>query len=459
MQKVSKYVVDNNLLRAGDTVVAGVSGGADSVALLDILCSLEELRLRVIVAHLNHMLRGRDSDADTAFVSDMALKYNLPFESRSVDVYRFSMENRLSLEEGGREARYDWFDDVAARNGAQAVALGHHADDQAETVLMRLLRGAGATGLSGMSPRAGGKYVRPLLCATRGEIEHYLRERNIPFRTDGTNSDTRFLRNRIRHELLPYLKTYNPSIRDRLNATAQILSADEALLETITEKTFHSLAVMKDDEILLDLSTLLCEPQGLRFRVYRRAIRAVKGNLLHLMLKHLQVIDDLALSRKANSYAELPGSLKVTKSYQTLSITSGDAVPPEEQPELVIEGPGFYPLHGNRLLSITVDRPPRSLKSLPSWKAFFDMDAAPFPWTVRTFRAGDRFVPLGMTGTKKLKDFFIDIKIPPRDRRAIPLIVSKDRIIWIAGLRTAADARLTVGTEAAIAAEVLEHQP
>jgi tRNA(Ile)-lysidine synthase len=458
LHKVAKNIKDNNLLRVGETVVTGVSGGADSIALLDILFSLKELRLRIIVAHLNHMLRGGDSDDDAAFVRDMALKYDLTFESRSIDVYRFSMENGLSLEEGGREARYAWFDEVAARTGAHAVAVGHHADDQAETVLMRLLRGAGTSGLSGMSPKAGGRYIRPLLCATRKEIEDYLQKRNIPFRNDGTNSDTRFLRNRIRRELLPYLKTYNPSICDRLIATAQILSADETLLETITDQAFHRLALMRNDEIIIDIPALLSEPQGLRFRVYRKAIRAAKGNLLHMTLKHLQLIDDLALSRKANSHAELPGHLKIAKCYQSLSIISSAADRHAGQPELLMEGPGVYPLQGNRILSITVGRPPRSWKNLSPWKACFDLDAAPFPWTVRTFRAGDRFVPLGMSGSKKLKDFFIDMKIPPQDRRTIPLIVCNGRILWIAGLRTAADARLTAGTKAVIAAEVLEDQ-
>ena len=459
LHKVAKNIADNRLLRAGDTVVAAVSGGADSIALLDILCSLEELRLRIVVAHLNHMLRGVDSDGDASFVRDMAQRYDLPFELQSVDVYRFSMENGLSLEEGGREARYAWFDDIAARTGADAIALGHHADDQAETVLMRLLRGAGTSGLSGMSAGVGSRYVRPLLCATRVEIEDYLKERGIPFRTDGSNSDTRFLRNRIRHELLPYLKTFNPSISDRLIATAQILSADEALLESLTDRAFDRLALSANDGIKLDIAGLLSEPRGLRFRVYRRAIRATKGNLLRMALKHLQMIDELASSPKANSHADLPGNVKVAKCYQTLSITSGTADSRTELPELVIEGPGVYPLHGNRTLSICIGRPPGSWKDLPPWKACFDPDAAPFPWIVRTFRAGDRFVPLGMTGSKKLKDFFIDMKIPPRDRRTVPLIVCNDRIIWIAGLRVAADARLKDRAKAAIAAEVLVHQP
>lgn len=459
LHKVAKNIHDNNLLCTGDTVIAGVSGGADSIALLDILFSMKELGLRLIVAHLNHMLRGDDSEADATFVSEFAAKYNLPLESRSVDIYQFSLERKLSLEEGGREARYAWFDEIASKYGARAVALGHHADDQAETVLMRLLRGAGASGLSGMSPGAGGRYIRPLLCATRTEIEDYLRKKNIPFRTDETNSDTRFLRNRIRHELLPYLKTYNPSICDRLIATAQILSADETLLEAVTDQAFRRLAFTGRDEIIIDLQAIRTEPQGLRFRVYRKAINAVKGNLLHLSLKHLQLIDDLALSRKANAQISLPVHLIVTKSYQTLSMTSCLADRHADLPELLVEGPGIYPLHGNRLLSVSESQPPPSWKDIPPLKAYFDLDAAPFPWTVRTFRAGDRFVPLGMTGSKKLKDFFIDMKIPRQTRRNIPILVSNGRILWIAGLRVAADASLTPCTKAVMTAEVLEHKP
>jgi tRNA(Ile)-lysidine synthase len=457
LNKCLKNISDNELLHSGDTVIVAVSGGADSMALLDILSKLEEVRLNLVVAHLDHMLRGDDSDTDAAFVRDAALKYGLPFELRSSDIRRFSLQSKLSLEEAGRKARYEWFDEVALKYGARAVALGHHADDQAETVLMRLLRGAGTTGLSGISPGAGSRYIRPLLCCTRSEIEEYLRERNLPFRTDESNIDTRFLRNRIRHELLPSLESYNPSIRDRLVATAEILSDDEELLESVTEQSLNLMASVGKQRVDIDLPSLSAQLRGLRLRLYRRAIRAVKGNLDHITLKHLRHIDDLALSGKANSHFRLPGHLQVTKCYKTLAIATCDADADSGPFELLVEGPGLYPLPGGRQLSVTVEYGhPGNWKCLPPCKAYIDAASAPFPWIIRTFRDGDRFTPFGMKGSKKLKDFFIDMKIPLQTRRNIPLVVAGNKILWIAGLRLAEEARLTASEGAVIVAGLIE---
>jgi tRNA(Ile)-lysidine synthase len=456
LQKVAQYIQENELLRGKDTVVVAVSGGADSVALLDILSSLGGLRL--VVAHLNHLLRGNDSDCDAAFVEGLAAHYGLPLESRSIDVSRFSNEKRLSLEEGGREARYAWFDEVAAKYGARAVALGHHADDQAETVLMRLLRGAGTSGLSGISPLSAGRYIRPLLCARRVEIEEYLKNRNLSFRTDGSNTDTRFLRNRVRHELLPFLETFNPSIRDRLVGTAEILSADEALLEDITEKAFERLASATGTRIAVDLHALRTELPGLRLRIYRGAVRTAKGDLAHISLKHLRQIDELAFSLKANSSITLPGNMTVAKHYQALHFAPASELAAGEALELVIEAPGTYPLPGGELLSVTRTEAPLNWKNQDPGKAYFDLDAVPFPWVVRTFRDGDRFTPLGMTGSKKVKDFFIDMKIPLSIRRKVPLVASNGTIIWIAGFRLAEQARVRVGTRNVVLAETIDDE-
>jgi len=459
LHKVEKNIKSHNLLQAGDAVIVGVSGGADSVALLHVLHFLKDLRLRLVVAHLDHMLRSDDSDADAAFVRNLAEKYNLPFEMQSIDVHRFSMKNKLSLEEGGRVARYAFFDELASKYQANAVALGHHADDQAETILMRLLRGAGATGLCGISPKSAGKYIRPLLCVSRADIEDYLLKRNIPFRTDASNSDIRFLRNRIRHELIPFLETYNPAIRDRLVATADVLSADESLLESVTEQAFRRLTSIEVQGVIIDIPALQTEAGGLRFRIYRKAIHTAKGDLTHVTLKHLQQIDDIALSDKPNSSLELPGQLIITRSYRTMSVSTRCEGGNTEPFELVIHGPGSYRIPGKRLLRIEMSDPPGNWKDVSPNMAFFDLHKAPFPWIVRTFRAGDRFTPLGMTGSRKIKDIFIDMKIPLKLRRNIPMLVSNGTVIWIAGLRIAANARVTTASRAVTTAEILESCP
>src|SRR5665647_2065143 len=222
------------LFETGETVVVAVSGWAYFVALLDILSRLEDEKLRLVVAHLNHGLRGTESDGDEEFVRMLAARYGLPFELRRADVGSLSRSCRLSLEDAGRRASYSFFAETAITHGAAGIALAHHRDDQAETVLIRLLRGAGGAGLSAMGSGSHGMLKRPLLQVSRAELERYLKGRGLSYRTDASNADTAILRNSIRHELIPLLRRYNPKISERLAATAEILACDEELLERLT---------------------------------------------------------------------------------------------------------------------------------------------------------------------------------------------------------------------------------
>ncbi|MEI8355135.1 MAG: tRNA lysidine(34) synthetase TilS [Deltaproteobacteria bacterium] len=309
--------------------------------------------------------------------------------------------------------------------------MAHHADDQAETVLMRLLRGSGSTGLSGIPLKSAGRYVRPLLGCKRNEIEKHLQLKKIDFRTDQTNSDINFLRNRIRHELLPYLQTFNPLINDRLANTAEILAADESLLEDITEEAFFRLARVSASEVVIEIPPLRNEPRGLRLRLYRRSILAARGNLAEINFRHLKDIDTLLFSDKANSGVDLPGGIRGNKSYQQLSFGPRDNEQQGTGFELEITGPGIFTLPMGKALAIVITAPPENWNHLPVTSAYFDLSALPFPWLVRTFRAGDRIIPSGMTGNKKVKDLFIDLKIPLKTRRRIPLIFSNEKLIWI----------------------------
>ncbi|WP_243689383.1 tRNA lysidine(34) synthetase TilS [Geotalea toluenoxydans] len=206
LRKVNSYIRAHRLISSGDTIIVAVSGGADSVALLDVLASLRSSKLRLIVAHLNHCLRGSESDADEAFVRKLAGKYGVCFVTKAVDVLALSRESKMSLEEAGRVARYRFFKELAINCKARSVAVAHHADDQAETVLMRLIRGAGGSGLRAMTSTTAGLIIRPLLSVTRREIESYLDKKGLGYRTDSSNADLNFLRNRIRHELIPFLR-------------------------------------------------------------------------------------------------------------------------------------------------------------------------------------------------------------------------------------------------------------
>lgn len=457
MKDLVATVRKQNLFSPGETIVVAVSGGADSVALLDILSRLDDLNLNLVVAHLNHCLRGADSDGDQEFVAALAARYGLPFAVERVDVAAAAGRKRLSLEDAGRRARYRFFDETAQARGATSIALAHHLDDQAETVLIRLLRGAGAAGLSGMAP-ARHVLKRPLLLLTRDELERYLKLRGLPHRNDASNADTAFLRNSIRHELIPLLRRYNPKVSHRLAATAEILARDEELLEQLTETAYRRLATDEPGKVTVAAELLMKEPRGLRLRLYRRCLLTLRGDLRHIAQVHLEAADRLLLSERPNARAKLPGDCFVTRCYGSLSFqTAPRGAAPEW--ELAVSGEGEYRLPDGRTLQVLQSEPPRLLDPGSPLVAYLAPEAAPFPWLLRGFRPGDRFVPLGMEGTQKIKDLFINNKVPPADRSRIPLLVSGGEIVWVAGIRLGDRARVKPAVGAVLRVEILEITP
>lgn len=441
-RKVARFIGERRLFMPGDTVIIALSGGADSMALLDILVNLPQLRLKLVPAHLNHLLRGEESGGDELFVRQTAERYGLTAEVSRVDVAGAAAAARLSLEEAGREARYDFFRKLARKYGAASVALAHHRDDQAETVLLRLLRGSAGSGLAAMRPKGGdGLFVRPLLDVSRGEIEAYLLKAGIPWREDGSNSDIRFLRNRIRHELLPLLRGYNPRIAESLGQTAAALACDEELLCAVTAGAFGRCVTSAGDARIVDLGLLGSEHRALRPRLYRLAIAEVKGDLRRISFSHIAAVEKLVAAEPPNATLDLPGGVLVVREYGRLlfSPVGSRPVPPEDHFSLRIDGAGGYRLPDGR--SLVVEEFP----SLPEgWRSqgrntlWVSASAVPLPWEVRYFCAGDRFHPLGMTGEKKLKDLFIDRKIPREERGRIPLVLSGGRIFWVGGVQPAA---------------------
>ncbi len=440
----------HSLFTPGEKIVIAVSGGIDSMVLLHLLTSLEELRLDPVVAHLNHSLRGDESDLDEEFVRDAAARYGLHCVVRRVDVRGLAHEEKRSLEEAGREARHRFLEEVLRKEGAEAVVLAHHGDDQAETVLMRLLRGSGAAGLAGIAHRTGWK-VRPLLDATRREIVAYAADRGIAFREDRSNSDQRFLRNRVRHELLPLLATYNPLVSRTLGATAAILAADDELLTRQADHRFDLLALIGEGEVQFPVAGLLHEPDALRYRLYRRAIRELSGDLRAISYRNLLEVDRLLLSDDPSCSVTLPRSLRACRVYDRLRFRREGVS--SHCGEVRIDGFGRYPFSTGELL-ISPAIPPFLTGSLSASRLLIDSDEAPFPWTLRSFKDGDRLFPCGMTGSKKLKNLFIDLKVPRHLRREIPLLCAADgSILAVMGVRRSALAPVTGATRQAVLVE------
>ena len=448
IHSVERTISLQRLFRPGDTLVVAISGGADSTALLDLLVRLPDYNLNLIVAHLNHCLRGAEADADQEFCRGMAARYNVHFEVRRVDVKSMAAKSGLNLEDAGRRERIQFLDEIRTKYAAAAVVLAHHADDQAETVLMRLLRGSGMTGLSGMAFRNGRGYVRPLLEISRAEIEQYLRGLGLEWRNDASNSDTVYLRNRIRHQLLPLLEEYNPAIRACLAATASVVSGDEELLVELTETAFDVACRVEDDGIVCSVAQLRTLNSALRRRVLRHAFRQLTGSLEGVSLRHIDALCAMLDSDRPNSRLSLPQAVTAVREYDLVifKIAAGGEL--DTGFALMIAEPGSYSLPSGGMITVDLTTAP----SFPadSGSVCFDLATAPFPWLVRTFRPGDRIRPFGMSGTKKVKDVFIDRKIPASARRRIPLLFCADNLIWIAGVCASESTRVVAPAAAVV---------
>jgi tRNA(Ile)-lysidine synthase len=439
--EVARTIHEHNLFSHGDTVIVALSGGADSCALLDILAGLSSLSLRLVVAHLNHCLRGADSDDDEAFARALAEKYSLPFESRRLDVRDMARQQGLNLEDAGRRARITFLEELRTRCKASAIALAHHADDQAETVLMRLLRGSGMTGLCGMSYRNGRGFIRPLLDIRRSEIEAYLSACGLCHREDASNRDTTFLRNRIRLELLPFLAQYNPAISRRLTETATLLADENDLLDRLAEELASRVCMCEEHSVTCTLSLLEDQPRALIRRVFRWTLLHLTGSVNHFSRRHIAALEQLAASPCPNASIDLPGGITARREYGRMLLQRKSGEDQLHTVDLYITGPGHFTLPGGDSLSVFLNAAAAETADTNPARVRFDLEKAPFPWHLRFFRAGDRFVPLGMTGTKKVKNLFIDLKVPLSARRRIPLVFSGDTLIWVCGRRMSQHAR------------------
>jgi tRNA(Ile)-lysidine synthase len=453
---VRKTIAKYDMLQPGERVVVAVSGGADSMALLHALWEMRrDFRLHFIVAHLDHGLRP-EAAQEKSFVRKAAAQLGVPFITRKADVRQKQLDEHLALQEAAREARYAFFQEAAKAQRATKIALGHTADDQAESILMRLLRGSGTRGLSGIPPVRGGIFIRPLIEVWRDEVESFLEERKVAYLTDPSNRSLHFLRNRVRHELLPILQQYNPRFRQTLVQMADLFRMEENFWQGMMEEKFPALVrVRKKDSLTLDIPSLAAQPLPLRLRSFRHAIEKLLGNLRRLSLAHILLMDGLLQNPEPNKSLQLPQGLCVAKAYQALTLTKSreESVPFEH----VVPGPGYVeiPEIGRAMRFQVEEKRPRLRFDKSSSIALLDYDSLDFPLSLRSPRPGDRFQPLGMEGEKKVKDLFIDCKIPVAQRKRIPLLFKEDRLLWVAGVRLDHRARLKPETQRVLRVELL----
>ena len=427
-------------IHPGDRVLAAVSGGIDSIALLDVLCALRSgLGYEVIVAHLDHGLRV-DSAADAEFVASVASARGLAVHSRRVDVGEHARKAGLSVEAAGRELRYQFLDEVRRATDSRYFATGHHASDQAETVLMRMLRGSGTRGLAAMEPIRDGRHLRPLLEFERGTVEAYAAARNLEYREDVTNTDTRFLRNRIRHQLLPHLESdYNPKLTSVLTHTARVLRDDDDALDRESQTALETVVcVNTPGKIILAVTPLLRYHIAVQRRVLRRLLAQAASVEAEVGFDVVERLIELA-SAGAGGVIQLGGDRRAQRTAQWLIIRDGSPGPVETS----VDVPGT-----TRICALGIALEARFLPvssmddlrpHLGGWRVLLDANEIDVQsLCLRSVKPGDRFQPMGLKGgSKKVSDLLVDEKWPRLLRDEVIILTSGEQIAWVAGLRVA----------------------
>lgn len=454
-----RFFNDSGLDVRGCTILVAVSGGADSVCLLHVLAGLsDDYGYRLHVAHLNHRLRGADADEDAYYVAALAGRMGLPatVEARDVEAYR--QEHHLSPEEAAREVRYAFLGETAEAAGAAYIAVGHTADDRVETVLMNLLRGTGLRGLRGLlpvssrpvSPGRKMTIIRPLLEVTRQATSDYCRENNLETRLDATNLAEVPFRNRVRHRLLPLLRSFNPQVNASLLRTARLAADDIDFIDTEVARIVPAVLQEKGGVVIIDKPGVLSLHPALRRYVLRAALKKLRGDLKDIEAAH---IEDMmaALEKPAGRVIGLPDRLWLAVEYDRFVLgedTSALCPLPPLAGESVLSVPGTSTISGWSIIAelISPEQAGEAGIDESGYAAYFDADEIGTQLTVRARRTGDRFVPLGMTGEKKLNRFMMDERIPRSWRARVPLLVTGETIAWVAGWRIDDRFKVTAAT-------------
>ncbi|MCK4402520.1 MAG: tRNA lysidine(34) synthetase TilS [Dehalococcoidia bacterium] len=496
--RVIDFIQQHNLISSGEIVVVGVSGGADSVCLLCVLARWQsKLDIKLHVAHLNHQLRGVESETDAKYVANLAERLDIPITVGKRDVAAYKAERNCSMEEAARELRYDFLAKVADDIGANRVAIGHTRDDQVETILMHILRGTGTSGLRGLEPcspipygkgmslraqRSNLLVIRPLLNITREGTLNYCQERQIEPRIDSSNLSLSFFRNRLRLELLPLLREYNPSVDQALLRLAEIAGSDISYLEQQAFQLWDEVARQEEDAIYLDKGKIVALPIALQRQLLRLAIARLAGDTRDIEANHIEAIRSL-LSKPVGKRTSLPHGLVCWNRYDEVVIAVSQSLEGNEstrdlglstsrlfcpfpalQGEFPLKVPGETVLPGWRVIAsissvIPRQSPEHSESRSPfviaseakqphrSFVAEFDLHLAGTELFVRQRQPGDGFQPLGMDRPKKLQHFMVDAKIPLLWREHIPIVCSPQQIIWVVGWRIDDRVKVTEATK------------
>lgn len=432
--RVQQTIKQHNLIEEGDLVIIGLSGGPDSLALLHILRKLkQELKFKIHAAHLDHSFRGEEAEKEALWVAELCKDWDIPCTLQKEDVPALAKAKGLSAEEAGHLARKKLFFTLLKELKGQKIALGHHANDQAETVLMHFLTGAGLEGLRGLTP-LNGPIIRPLLYAKRSDIEEYCNQVGLEPRRDPSNEENDYLRNKIRNLLIPWLREHiNPNIVDTINKTADVVGVDDDYLQSgIKELANNIVSSSGLKRLTLDLKDWEQLPQAIQRRLIRyvyQQIRQKQGLPFH----NVEQVRALAEKKQGKKELHLPGKVIAEKNYNSLLFYPENEAPEKQyikKRKLVIPGKTIIPETQQVIEAEFTEEPPKK----------YSRDCVFLPWEkegfslyVRARENGDRISPYGLKGSKKVKDFFIDKKIPRDKRDEILLVADEKEVLWIPG--------------------------
>lgn len=456
IHKVVATVKKHSMISGEERILTGLSGGPDSVCLLHVLHNIKDkFNLDLIAIYIDHGLRPGETEKEIEFCKNLCMKLNMPFITKPIDVKSYANEQKLNMQEAARQLRYKIFNETTFEIKAHKIALGHTADDQAETLLMRLFRGSGHTGLVGIPP-VRKNIIRPLIEIERKEIERFLNAEKIDYIIDSSNLKKDYLRNKIRLSLMPMIKEINPDMIETLSKTAAIFRDEEKYFEILVTKTLMKLISRKtESRIELFLAPFEIMDKAIMRRVLRRAIDETKG-LRGVSFIHIDDIIELIKYGNPGDRLYLPRGIRVIKAYSTFILTSE---PPVTLDTYTLSIPGENVLKEAGVLmkvsmveSQELDTMSQTI-GLWSTLGIFDAEKLKFPLIVRPRKDGDFFYPLGFGKRKKIQDFFVDQKVPRDERDRVPLVISGDDIIWVVGYRGDDRFKLTEETKKAVKLE------
>lgn len=426
-EKILKTIKENKLIKKGDKIILGISGGPDSICLFNILYSLKkEFNLKLVLVHVNYNFRGKDSISDEKFIRNLAKKFKIKLHVKNIKLSDYKKKN---LEEYFREVRYNYFNEILKLEKAQKIAVAHNKDDQIETILMHFMRGSGLAGLSGMKIK-NNKIIRPLMETKKKDILAYLKQEGIKYREDKTNKDLKFTRNRIRHQLIPYLeKNYNPNLRDTLYKNSLILRDEQELISNLVKDIFDKKVLKSENKYEISFKNFNSFHIALRRRLLICVINEkFKKDISLLMVNEILNL----LDNSKNGSKKIIKEIEIIKNYDKITIRETKEQTIVKKLNLKIVGETKIPFLGFKFITKKVDRCSRISKN----KCYIDLNKVNEELFVRVREKGDKFCPKGIAGSQKLKDFFINQKIEQDKRDYIPLVVNdKNEIVWIVGFR------------------------